>query len=196
MTSRPSFDIVLAGRGGQGVIFLSRVIGEAAMLQGLGVRTTETHGMAMRGGSVLCFVRIGDVLGPLFPRGSASVLMALHPDEALSGSIYLKSAGVMVINTSKLPEQIKYPANSKIITVDAESLAGNEGVPRSFNLALLGAAAVLDGFPIESEGLESVISSKGPKDVRERNLRIFRLGGERSEKAVIQVRSERGERSH
>ena len=63
-------------------------------------------------------------------------------------------------------------------------------------ISLLGAAAVLDGFPIESEGLESVISSKGPKDVRERNLRIFRLGGERSEKAVIQVRSERGERSH
>lgn len=174
----PSFDIVLAGRGGQGVIFLSRIIGEAAMLQGLGIRTTETHGMAMRGGSVKCFVRIGDAMGPLFPRGCASLLMALHPDEAPSGSSYLGPAGVMVINTSQMPERTKNPEDMKIITVDAQSLAEKEGVPRSSNLALLGAAAGLEDFPVSSASLESVILSKGPKGIRERNLRIFQLGGE------------------
>ena len=99
MTTLPSYDIVLAGRGGQGVIFLSRIMGQAALLQGLGVRTTETHGMAMRGGSVKCFVRISDVYGPLFGSGSADLLMALHPSEAPSGLPLLKGEGTVMTNT-------------------------------------------------------------------------------------------------
>ena len=93
-----TFDIVLAGRGGQGVIFLSRVMGQAALLQGLGVRTTETHGMAMRGGSVQCFVRLGEMLGPLVSAGSAHLLMALHSGETAVALPLLGKEGSTIIN--------------------------------------------------------------------------------------------------
>ncbi len=59
-------NIVLTGVGGQGVITAANILGKAALKAGLNVYVSEVHGMAQRGGSVSCTVRIGDVYGPLF----------------------------------------------------------------------------------------------------------------------------------
>jgi indolepyruvate ferredoxin oxidoreductase beta subunit len=151
MTTPSSYDIVLAGKGGQGVLFLSRVVGEAGLREGIGVRTTETHGMAMRGGSVLCFVRIGKGMGPLFRKGMASLLMALHEDEAALGRVYLAQDNPAIINT----RDSKGSVNDLI--VDADSLAASVGNPRSANLALLGAATTIGSFdPGDGNGQVSV----------------------------------------
>ena len=169
-----SYDIVIAGRGGQGVLFLSRIMGEAALRQGLGVRTTETHGMAMRGGSVLCFVRIGDGMGPLFRKRTASLLLALHAGEADLGRVYLRDGAEVLINT---PGGHPTPGT---LAVDADALALSGGNPGSANLALLGAATAADGFPVSPEIMEQVIMEKGPERLRAVNLEIFRLGKERT----------------
>lgn len=171
------YDIVIAGRGGQGVLYLSRILGEAALVQGLAVRTTETHGMAMRGGSVLCFVRIGSALGPLFPRGSADLLMVLHPAEAATGHPYLGPGGVVVFNgaSGSLPEFLR--VREGVFPVDAESMARSVGNPRGANLALVGAAAsLLRDFPLAPPSIEEAIVSQGPERFRTTNLEVFRLG--------------------
>ncbi len=172
MTTPSSYDIVLAGKGGQGVLFLSRVVGEAGLREGIGVRTTETHGMAMRGGSVLCFVRIGKGMGPLFRKGMASLLMALHEDEAALGRVYLAQNNPAIINT----RDSKGSVNDLI--VDADSLAASVGNPRSANLALLGAATTIGSFPVSAKSIESVIQGMGTVRYRSVNLEIFRLGRE------------------
>ena len=47
--------IVIAGVGGQGTLLASRILAEAAQAKGLFVRTSETIGMAQRGGSVMTY---------------------------------------------------------------------------------------------------------------------------------------------
>ena len=172
-----SYDIVLAGRGGQGVIFLSRVMGKAALLQGLGVRTTETHGMAMRGGSVQCFVRLGSGLGPLFRKGSASLLMVLHPAETGSGLSFLSDEGSVLINAGQGFDRSGIRDTHGVYLVDADLMARQAGDPRSSNLALLGAAvALLEGFPLEAGSIEHAISSSRPDKIARKNLEVFRMG--------------------
>ena len=180
MTTTPRvYDIVLAGRGGQGVIFLSRILGTAALLQGLGVRTTETHGMAMRGGSVQCFVRIGDTHGPLFPSGSASLLMALHPGETSRALPLVGKGGTVLINGQE-------GSAGTFLYLDADAIAAGCGNPRSANLALLGGAvAMVDGFPLEAGSLEAAIAGSGPDWVTRKNLGVFREGKERAGKTSV-----------
>ena len=175
--ARLSYDIVISGRGGQGVLFLSRVIGEAALVQGLKVRTTETHGMAMRGGSVLCFVRIGECMAPLFRLGAGRLLMALHDDEVKGGMRFLAPGSQVLVNTM---EQTK----PDIMRLDADGIAASAGNSRSANLALLGAAVTLEDFPLEAHTVESVIKRTGSAGVTEINLEIFRSGLTEAEKGT------------
>lgn len=55
-------ELVICGRGGQGVVFLTRLIGELVTEKGLDVVSSETHGMAVRGGSINSHLRIGSFL--------------------------------------------------------------------------------------------------------------------------------------
>ena len=88
---------LICGVGGQGVILASRVIAEAAMDKGLSVRTSETIGMAQRGGSVASHVRFGDgVFSPLIPFGEADALLAFEPGEAVRCLPYVKQGGLLI----------------------------------------------------------------------------------------------------
>ncbi|HPP45793.1 MAG TPA: 2-oxoacid:acceptor oxidoreductase family protein, partial [Methanomassiliicoccaceae archaeon] len=70
------YNIQLVGVGGQGVLLASTVLGNAAVADGLEVAMSEVHGMAQRGGSVQCSVRMGqDILSPLIPKGGADLLL-------------------------------------------------------------------------------------------------------------------------
>ena len=70
------------GTGGQGVIWLARAMGEAAARQSVAVISAETHGMAMRGGSVVCHVKLGSFASPLVLAGRADLVLALDAAEA------------------------------------------------------------------------------------------------------------------
>jgi len=63
--------IVLTGVGGQGVITAANILGKAAVNAKVNVYASEVHGMAQRGGSVSCTVRMGDIFGPLVASGIA-----------------------------------------------------------------------------------------------------------------------------
>jgi len=70
-----SFDVLLVGIGGQGIILASNILGEACIAEGRSVKGAETHGMAQRGGSVEGHIRIDGKFGPLVRRvqpGSSS----------------------------------------------------------------------------------------------------------------------------
>ena len=96
-------DIILAGVGGQGILSIATVIGEAALAEGLFIKQAEVHGMSQRGGDVQSNLRISsqEIASDLIPVGGADIIVSLEPMEALRYLPYLKKEGWIV--TSSVP---------------------------------------------------------------------------------------------
>ena len=90
---------LLCGVGGQGTVLASKLIAFAAMRRGENVRTSETIGMAQRGGCVVSHVRTGDdIASPLVPKHTADVMIAFEPAEAVRCLDYLAPDGAVIVN--------------------------------------------------------------------------------------------------
>ena len=186
-----SYDLLIVGVGGQGVILASNVIGEACLIEGREVKAAETHGMAQRGGSVECHVRIDGRYGPLIPPGGADLLMAFELIEALRYRHYLKPAGRLVANrlvqvpTSVFMQKLDVPTEEKVLAkladivpcvLDADGIAVDAGSPLTQNMVMVGAASLR--IPLKQESLKEAIRRSVPKKTIEMNLRAFHLGRE------------------
>ena len=97
-------DIVFSGVGGQGVVVLSDIYCEAAMIDGFDVAKAEIHGMAQRGGSIVAYARIGDkVESPLIETGKADVLVGFEILETARALPMLKKDGNVIVNMKYIP---------------------------------------------------------------------------------------------
>ncbi len=186
MSQTASFDCIIVGVGGQGSIFASRVLGEAALRDGYEVISAETHGMAQRGGTVEVHTRIGSSYGPLIPLRSADALVGLEPIECFRFARYISSRGTAIINTSLYQAPLhgtKYPAVEELVDVlntvcrrviayDATKLALEAGNPKTLNVVMLGTLSTLISLPT----LEEVIAETVPRRALEANLKAFWLG--------------------
>jgi indolepyruvate ferredoxin oxidoreductase beta subunit len=188
-----SFDIVFAGVGGQGVLSLANLIAAAAAEDGLVVKQSEVHGMSQRGGSVTAHLRLSalPIDSPLIARGTASMILALEPLEALRSLDYLGPDGVVVTATDPVRNLLAYPdvdgvleqlrAIPGAVLIDAAPLARQAGLTSATNVVLAGAAA--QWLPVRPGTLESCLRitfrDKGASVV-EKNLAAFRSGQELS----------------
>jgi indolepyruvate ferredoxin oxidoreductase beta subunit len=159
--------ILISGLGGQGILTLTRVLAEAAMLGGHEVLTSETHGMAQRGGAVLSTVKVGPFHGPLLCFGEAEIGLFLHGGTVAVHGDLLHPAGSAFVNG---------PAQRGQAGVDATRLAGAVGAPRAANLVLLGFAARSGRLFAEPEGLEQAIATVAGGRHLPGNLAAFRAG--------------------
>ncbi|MGA6924474.1 MAG: 2-oxoacid:acceptor oxidoreductase family protein, partial [Desulfosarcina sp.] len=130
-----TYQIVISGVGGQGVLFVTRLLAEAAILKGLPVFTSETHGMAQRGGTVISYLKVGGFASPLIRPGRADGLIALKAESLAQHGGYLKPDGWAAVNRC-MPDKVPSPLNS--VCLDADRLAREIGNPRSVNLIMLG----------------------------------------------------------
>ncbi len=94
--------ILFAGVGGQGVITAASIVANAALKDGYNVVMSELHGMAQRGGDVKCAVRIGDVLSPIIPPGTAKAIVALEPLEALRNIEAVSKDGLVITDINPI----------------------------------------------------------------------------------------------
>jgi indolepyruvate ferredoxin oxidoreductase beta subunit len=182
-------DIILAGVGGQGLLSIAAILGDAAMRRGLHVKQAEVHGMAQRGGAVQSHLRIADgaIHSDLIARGSADLILSLEPMEALRYLPYLAPTGRIVTARKPLENVVPYPsidalldelrAAAPALDLDAEALATEAGSARSVNMVIAGAAAPL--LLLTEQELEASIarlfSAKGEASV-DANVKAFRLG--------------------
>jgi len=159
--------IIISGLGGQGALTVTRVLAEAAAAMGLEVLTSETHGMAQRGGTVISMIKVGPFRGPLIPAGQADVGLFLHSKNMAVHYGYLKWNAEVFVN-SAVPGDYH--------SIDAQSLARQMGAAVAANLVLLGYAAGKQGLFCSAELLEQVIREQTPERFREINLKAFHLG--------------------
>ena len=129
--------IIISGVGGQGVLFVTRLLAEAAIIRGLPVFTSETHGMAQRGGTVLSHLKVGDFSSPLIRPMQADGLLVLKAENLAQHGNFLKSGGWAVVNGRN---DRKNNPNHTVHTIDADTLAREVKNPKAVNLILLGFA--------------------------------------------------------
>lgn len=187
-------NILFAGVGGQGVLLVSSIVSQAAILSGADVKGNEVHGMAQRGGSVLAQVRFGPkVYSPLVWEGTVDLLVSLEESEALRYAHFLKSDGVAVVSKQRIipvtvsTGKAKYPADleerlrrvfPRLIMLDAQNIAHSVGNGKGANVVALGAAASM--LPSLAPFWENAIAVSVDEKYLELNLRAFKAGGEYS----------------
>jgi indolepyruvate ferredoxin oxidoreductase beta subunit len=189
-------DLVFSGVGGQGIVVLSDIFCEAALLDDFDVAKAEVHGMAQRGGSIVAYARIGDkVESPLIERGKADVILGFEILETARVLPMLKKGGTVVVNMKYIPPncavqgsaELKKPGDLvdilrkkaiKVHEVDGAAIAEKVGNPIVVNTVLLGALSALPQNPIKKELLEKAICSRLKPKFHSVNLQAFTLGRE------------------
>ena len=151
MSNKDSYDIILAGVGGQGVLSVAAVVSLAALKDGYKIRQSEVHGMSQRGGAVVANMRISptDIESDLIPRGNADVILSMEPVEALRYLDYLKPDGYLITAAEPYVNIPDYPDLEEIygkikdldssVIIQAKDLAKEAGSLRAVNMVLVGA---------------------------------------------------------
>ncbi len=189
-----TLDIVFSGVGGQGVVVLSDIFCEAAMIDGYDVAKAEIHGMAQRGGSIVAFARIGDkVESPLIETGKADILVGFEVLETTRALPMLKNGGEVIVNmkyilpnlaTSQIkPKKLSelmliLRSKAKVHEVDGVGIAEKLRNLLVVNTVLLGALSALPGVPIKVESFEKAIAGRLKEKYVPLNIKAFQLGRE------------------
>lgn len=175
-------NIILCGLGGQGILFMTRVLAQTALDKGFNLLGAETHGMAQRGGSVVSHLRIGDVKSSLVETGSAHFLLALEENEGYRNLPFLSRGAQMYVNANpkRFPrEEVKAFLDKREITyrsAPAGTMALELGAPLCTNLALLGYFTAFNEGPTTQDELRKTIEIISPDRFREINLKVFEAG--------------------
>ena len=167
------YQVVIAGIGGQGAVFLVKVLSIAASLNDQKCLGTENHGMSQRGGQVSCYVKVGDFYSPAIDQGQADLLIALEGNEALRNIQYLKrDGGTIIVNADENFPKTEY----ETIKIDAFSKAKNREFPiQALNVYMLGVTLARDPhFPFSQDNIEEAIRVMNPK-VAEQNIGVLHL---------------------
>ena len=171
-------DIILSGVGGQGILSIATVIGEAATRAGLHLKQAEVHGMSQRGGDVQSNLRLStdEIYSDLIPQGQADLIIAMEPMEALRYLPYLSEDGWVITSSEPFINIPNYPdtealyqeldALKHVKKLGIETLAKENQTPKSANMILLGMAAPF-------------IEIISPEDLRKSIMRIFMSKGEK-----------------
>jgi indolepyruvate ferredoxin oxidoreductase beta subunit len=188
-------NLVIVGVGGQGIILISRILGEAALNSDLNVMESEIHGMAQRGGQVMSTIRIGDVHSPMIGKGEADIILGIEPVETYR-HLDLGSKNMTIVTSTNcvypftvtsgdeeypdleelLSNLSDYP--KKLIKLDVEKIILDSGLPNIVsNMIMLGAIlGACEDFPISSEKLKETIIHNVPSKYMDENIEAFELG--------------------
>ena len=194
--AKDPYNIVITGVGGQGNVMASRVLSNMMVRAGFKVTIGETFGMSQRGGSVMSHIRVSPtaVWSPQIPKGTADLIVALEPVEAIRVLADYGNPAVKVIVNLRaiypvgvITGEDEYPSETDIretvtaLAAEARFLMATDeairlGNPILGNIVMIGAVAGLGVLPIDREGFETVIREGMPAAKVKANLRAFAIG--------------------
>ena len=177
--------IIIVGVGGQGILLASKILSTAAMERGLFVRTSETIGMAQRGGSVSSHVRMdAKELSPVIPQGRADLLIGFELSEAARILGKLAPEAKAIVNAEKIvPTNVALKKGvyledeylellkkrvSGVLLIEGTPLALKAGNARSLNVVMLGAASGAGLLPFGEDEIRAALR----KSVKEKTLAV------------------------
>jgi indolepyruvate ferredoxin oxidoreductase beta subunit len=179
------FRVLLSGVGGQGLVLVSRVLGNACAVAGVRAVTGEQHGLSQRSGSISIHFSMGDgVRSPLIPAGTADAVVGLEALEALRYVEYLRKGGIALMSTlvihpvtetrdvaakqadgywtQERVASLLGQVAGRVVAIDARSLATAAGSPLAENMVMLGALSRVPGFPLDAAVLEEAVRDAVP----------------------------------
>lgn len=186
-------NIMICGVGGQGIVLTSKLIAATAVSRSVPVMSAETIGMAQKGGSVFSFLRVGEgIASPMFPEGTADLLIGFEPAEAVRMFPYLKKSGTAIVNThpimpvtaaltgsdyngGNMLDYIKRNAE-KAVFVDGDAACVSLGSPKVLNMVMLGAAIRSGLLPFTLEEIEATMKATVKPQFVELNSKALRYG--------------------
>ncbi len=183
-------DIILAGVGGQGILSIATVLGEAALTEGLHIKQAEVHGMSQRGGDVQSNLRLSseEIHSDLIPKGKVDMIISLEPMESLryvqelSADGWIVTSSIPFVNIDNYPdhEEVKRHLEDlpHVITLDVEEIAKSAGAPaQASNMVLLGASVPMLGIDLEKikAAVVKIFSRKG-EEIVNKNLAALQAG--------------------
>lgn len=183
-------DIILAGVGGQGILTIATIIGDAAARAGVNLKQAEVHGMSQRGGDVQSNLRLSTetIYSDLIKQGETDLIISMEPMEALRYVSFLSNDGWIVTSSHPFKNIPNYPDEDalmqelnnmpNVVTLPIETVAKENETPKSANVVLLGMAAkYLEIITPDQlrESIKNVFASKG-ENIVNMNLKAFDAG--------------------
>lgn len=185
-------NILIGGVGGQGILLASEILSDVALEAGLDVKKSEVHGMAQRGGSVVCNIRFGEkVYSPLIKKGEADVILSFEKLESLRWTEYASKDCSVYSNSQQIyPMSVTFGDNTyatdveervsgavkEAIFFDALTEAINLGNARCVNVIMLGMLSTkLDFAPGD---WDKVLEKRVKPKFLEMNRKAFARGVE------------------
>ena len=161
--------IVISGVGGQGVLFVTRILAEAALELQTPVLSSETHGMAQRGGTVISHLKVGSFHSPLIRAGKADVLLALKQENVELHRHFLKDRGAVFVNSA---------ISNDPGAIDATGIAHTLESVVSANLVLLGFVLGSGELFCDIEVIKNVLNRMVRGERLALSLKALRMGFE------------------
>ncbi|MCK9556782.1 MAG: indolepyruvate oxidoreductase subunit beta [Candidatus Cloacimonetes bacterium] len=182
-------DIILAGVGGQGILTIATILGNAALNRGWQLKQAEVHGMSQRGGDVQSHLRLSDstIHSDLITMGDADMILSVEPMESLRYLPFLSKDGWIITNSKPFINIPNYPDPEVVynaiktvknnVLFDADQIAKDIKAPRAMNIIVLGAAIKHLGFSETEivESIKSIFSRKG-ESIVESNINALQAG--------------------
>ena len=186
---------ILCGVGGQGTVLAAKVLADVAITKGEEVKTTETIGMAQRGGSVVSHVRMGkQIHSPLIQEQGADLIISFEPSEAVRNLKFLKKGGTIITAVKAVKpvtatlagssydgsEMLSYTRQNdiRLISADTDKICEICGSTRVVNVALLGAVAKTGILGITIEEIKQALFKRLPEKTHALNEKALVLGQE------------------
>ena len=188
-----TINCLIAGVGGQGTVLASKLIAAAAMTKNYDVRTTETIGMAQRGGGVVSHVRMGNnIQSPLIPLKNAQIIIAFEPAEAVRVLPYLSENGLLIVcdvaikpvtsslsgDNYKAEDMLDFLNKNvkNLIIINGNDLTKQCKNSKTLNVALLGTAVESGIFPFNADDIIKVLNEMLPEKFLEMNINALKIG--------------------
>jgi len=170
-------EFIIAGFGGQGVLFIGRALAFAGLARDVNVSFIPSYGPEMRGGTANCKVVVsdGEVGSPIVEE--PDVLIAMNRPSLERFVDTVKPGGTVFVNSSLIENEVER-GDIKAYRVPFNELAREAGAERVANLAALGAyVASQDFFTLEDmEGAVKEMVKGKRVELMEANLKALRAG--------------------
>ena len=169
--------ILIAGFGGQGVLFAGKYLAYQGLLEGRQLSWLPSYGPEMRGGTANCSVILSDepVGSPIVTEPDVLIVMNLPSYDKYESSVV---SGGLILLDSSLIDRPTARSDVRTVRVPATAMAREQGIPTLANMILLGmAAAHLEILSPEAlrQAISAVFARKGEAIVAA-NLKAFDLG--------------------